>query len=100
MDFGHRAVVFTIVAEWIHFTLFGIILPTIKLKVYTFGGLTLNPKPLNLNPEPGLMNSATKYYQGSRLGLRILWYRGVGVEGIRPQVWLGLEHPLLEFLLS
>ena len=33
-----------LVAEWIHFTLFGIILPTIKLKVYTFG----------------LMNSATK----------------------------------------
>ena len=33
------------VAEWIHFTLLGIILPTIKLKVYTF---------------LGLMNSATK----------------------------------------
>ena len=29
----------TLVAEWIDFTLFGIILPTIKLKVYTFGGL-------------------------------------------------------------
>ena len=29
-----------LVAEWIHFTLFGIILPTIKLKVCTFGGLT------------------------------------------------------------
>ena len=28
-----------LVAEWIHFTLFGIVLPTIKLKVYTFGGL-------------------------------------------------------------
>ena len=28
-----------LVAEWIHFTLFGIILPTTKLKVYTFGGL-------------------------------------------------------------
>ena len=28
-----------LVAEWIHFTLFGIILPTIKLKVYPFGGL-------------------------------------------------------------
>ena len=28
-----------LVAEWIHFTLFGIILPTIKLKVYTFWGL-------------------------------------------------------------
>ena len=27
------------VAEWIHFTLFGIILPIIKLKVYTFWGL-------------------------------------------------------------
>ena len=25
-----------LVAEWIHFTLFGLILPTIKLKVYTF----------------------------------------------------------------
>ena len=25
-----------LVAEWIHFTLWGIILPTIKLKVYTF----------------------------------------------------------------
>ena len=30
---------FFLVAEWIHFTLFGIMLPTIKLKVYTFGGL-------------------------------------------------------------
>ena len=28
-----------LVAEWIHFTLFGIILPTLKLKVHTFGGL-------------------------------------------------------------
>ena len=30
-----------LVAEWIHFTIhfLGIILPTIKLKVYTFGGL-------------------------------------------------------------
>ena len=28
-----------LVAEWIHFTLLGIILPTIKPKVYTFGGL-------------------------------------------------------------
>ena len=28
-----------LVAEWIHFTLFGVILPTIKLKVCTFGGL-------------------------------------------------------------
>ena len=28
-----------LVAEWIHFTLFGLILPTIKLKVYTFGNL-------------------------------------------------------------
>ena len=27
-----------LVAEWIHFTLFGIILPTIKLKVHTFWG--------------------------------------------------------------
>ena len=35
-----------LVAEWIHFTLFGRMLPTIKLKVYTFGGL---------------MNSATKF---------------------------------------
>ena len=28
-----------LVAEWIHFTLFGIILPTINLKVYTSWGL-------------------------------------------------------------
>ena len=28
-----------LVAECIHFTLLGIILPTVKLKVYTFGGL-------------------------------------------------------------
>ena len=34
-----------LVAEWIHFTLFGIIVPTIKLKVQAFGGI---------------MNSATK----------------------------------------
>ena len=32
-------VIKNLVAEWIHFTLFGIILPTIELKVYTFGGL-------------------------------------------------------------
>ena len=30
------------VAEWIHFTLFGIISPTIKLKVYTFGAYELS----------------------------------------------------------
>ena len=29
----------SLVAEWIHFTLLGIISPTIKLKVYAFGGL-------------------------------------------------------------
>ena len=28
-----------LVAEWIHFTLFGIRLPTIRLEVYTLGGL-------------------------------------------------------------
>ena len=28
-----------LVAEWIHFTLFGIVPPAIKLKVYTLGGL-------------------------------------------------------------
>ena len=28
-----------LVAEWIHFTLLGIILPTIKLKAYTFWAL-------------------------------------------------------------
>ena len=28
-----------LVAEWIHFALWGIILPTIKLKVHTFWGL-------------------------------------------------------------
>ena len=37
--------IIVLVAEWIHFTLVGIILPTIKLKVRTLGGL---------------MNSATK----------------------------------------
>ena len=36
-----------LVAEWIHFTLFGMVSPTINPKVYTFGGL---------------MNSATKFY--------------------------------------
>ena len=35
----HRQEVEALVAEWIHFTLFGIILPTIKLEVYTFWGL-------------------------------------------------------------
>ena len=38
-----------LVAEWIHFTLLGIILPTIKLKLHTFWGL---------------MNSATKWNRG------------------------------------
>ena len=28
-----------LVAEWIHFILFGIMLPTIKLEAYTFWGL-------------------------------------------------------------
>ena len=37
---GFRDVKGFLVAEWIHLTHFGIILfPTIKLKVYTFGGL-------------------------------------------------------------
>ena len=40
-----------LVAGWMHFTLFGIIFPTIKLKVYTCWGL---------------MNSATKEW---RVGL-------------------------------
>ena len=35
---GFQSDTFFLVAEWIHFTLLGIILPTIKLKVYTFGG--------------------------------------------------------------
>ena len=34
----HGKPVVCLVAEWIHFTLFGIILPTVKLKVYTFWG--------------------------------------------------------------
>ena len=34
-----KALIFYLVAGQIHFTLFGIILPTIKLKVYTFLGL-------------------------------------------------------------
>ena len=29
----------SLVAEWIHFALFGVILPTIEGRVYTFGGL-------------------------------------------------------------
>ena len=29
----------SLVAEWIHFTLFGLVSSTIKLKVYTLGGL-------------------------------------------------------------
>ena len=37
-----------LVAEWIHFTLFVIVLPTIKLKVCTFWGL-MNPAT-KLNP--------------------------------------------------
>ena len=28
-----------LVAEWIHFILFGVIVPTIQLKAYTFWGL-------------------------------------------------------------
>ena len=31
--------VFPLVAEWIHFTLVGTILPTLKIKVYTFWAL-------------------------------------------------------------
>ena len=31
--------IYFLVAERIHFTLFGIVLPTLKLKVYTFWGL-------------------------------------------------------------
>ena len=50
----HSALLF-LVAEWIHSTLFGIILPTIKLKVYTVGGL---------------MNSATKVFL-------LFWERGL-----------------------
>ena len=41
------AVYRVLVAEWIHYTLFGIELPTIKLKVYTFGGLLNSATKLN-----------------------------------------------------
>ena len=34
-----RVLLIVLVAKWMHFTLFGIILPTIKLKVYTCWGL-------------------------------------------------------------
>ena len=39
-----------LIAEWIHFTLFGIIVlvPTIKLKVYTFGGLMNSATEVNM----------------------------------------------------
>ena len=38
---GERSLseVLGLVAEWIHFTFFGLKVPTLKLKVYTFGGL-------------------------------------------------------------
>ena len=32
----YKGTVKNLVAEWIHFALFGVILPTIRLKVYTF----------------------------------------------------------------
>ena len=60
---------FYLVAEGIHFALFGIILPTIKLKVYTFWGL---------------MNSATKFRTTA-----ILQSSSLGKNGIWPKVfWL------------
>ena len=60
---GERSRLTSLVAEWIHFTLFGIILPTIKRKVYTFGGF---------------MNSATKqelrgFGSGLELGFLLQW---------------------------
>ena len=36
----------SLVAEWIDFKLFGIIVPTIKLKVYTFWGLRTQQQSL------------------------------------------------------
>ena len=53
-----------LVAEWIHFTLFGIILPTIKLKVYTF---------------LGLMNSAIKHGK-THLHHVSVWFKAARVE--------------------
>ena len=38
-DLRHEQNVIILVAEWIHFTFFGKLLPTIKLKMYTSGGL-------------------------------------------------------------
>ena len=38
-DTATRSQPIDLVAEWINLTLFGIILPTIKLQVYTFWGL-------------------------------------------------------------
>ena len=38
-DEGSRGGPVYLVAEWTHFTFFGILLPTIKLKVHTFWGL-------------------------------------------------------------
>ena len=50
---------FNLVAEWIYFTLLGIISPTIKLKVYTFGDNITHYKTKNVHFW-GLMNSATQ----------------------------------------
>ena len=36
---GPNLWLYCLVADWIHFTVFGIILPTIKLEAYTFWGL-------------------------------------------------------------
>ena len=56
-----------LIAEWIHFTLFWIIPPTIKLKVYTFGGL---------------MNSATRGLLHTQASSQVWIYLGVSEIGV------------------
>ena len=58
---------YTPVAEWIHFALFGIILQTIKLKVYTFGAYDQqlrHAKPIRLLFQRSLSVAAAKRRRG------------------------------------
>ena len=71
-----------LVAEWIHFRLLGIILPTIKLKVYTFGGL---------------MNSATKLIVKFLPNPADRWQAGQCPESSLAEIASFLAEPSLSF---
>ena len=84
-NYIHSIIYSYLVAEWIHFTLFGIILPTIKRKVYTLGGLftqqlstnsLADNHPLSINLQALLLGTALGHFTFSLIGLKRGSFKG------------------------